>query len=211
MRNPKDYWKSALVGQILATAMYIIIGSVVYTFAGTCESAAQRMHAPRLQVLSTENCVSDRCRIAGARDCRSSHEADLLRPRFPRPRRLVNPFHPLFRKVHLCALAARIIPSQREYRETLGRVDVSLSPNMIDRDAHSSSAAGRYQLLRSPHISSPTVFRYSTGMRLLVWRQTSVLTCAASQTHLFDRLHIRRSHWDHGDGLARILTFIVPR
>ncbi|KAK4702958.1 hypothetical protein P7C70_g3266, partial [Phenoliferia sp. Uapishka_3] len=34
MRNPKDYWKSALVGQILATTLYIIIGSVVYEFAG---------------------------------------------------------------------------------------------------------------------------------------------------------------------------------
>ncbi|KAL8279595.1 hypothetical protein RQP46_007908 [Phenoliferia psychrophenolica] len=35
MRNPRDYWKSALVGQILATSMYIIIGSVVYSYAGT--------------------------------------------------------------------------------------------------------------------------------------------------------------------------------
>lgn len=37
MRNPRDYWKSALVGQILATTLYIVIGSVVYEFAGTCK------------------------------------------------------------------------------------------------------------------------------------------------------------------------------
>lgn len=38
MRNPRDYWKSAITGQILATVLYLVIGSVVYAYAGICAS-----------------------------------------------------------------------------------------------------------------------------------------------------------------------------
>mgnify|MGYP001567042211 CR=1 FL=1 len=36
-RNPRDYWKAALVGQILATVLYLLVGSIVYVYAGICE------------------------------------------------------------------------------------------------------------------------------------------------------------------------------